>query len=284
MDQADASSAPPPPEQTKRKSTESKSKYWVHFDKIVDNDGRVTKAKCKYCKRTYAADPKKHGTTTLKNHSGSCLQNPYAKETKQSMLAFQGSQFDNSEHVLGTWVFNQDRVRKALTRMIIIDELPFKFVEGRGFKGFVEEACPMFKIPSRWTINRDIFALYFEERKNLKKFFKENTQRMSITTDTWTSIQRINYMCITAHFIDVEWKLHKKIISFVPIQSHKGESIAKALEICLLDWGVKNIVTITVDNASSNDVAVGLMKLNWCLGGVRLLELLTYTCDVLHIS
>ena len=91
MDQADASSAPPPPEQTKRKSTESKSKYWVHFDKIVDNDGRVTKAKCKYCKRTYAADPKKHGTTTLKNHSGSCLQNPYAKETKQYVLAFQAS-------------------------------------------------------------------------------------------------------------------------------------------------------------------------------------------------
>jgi len=176
------------------------------------------------------------------------------------MLAFQGSQFDNSEHVLGTWVFNQDRVRKALTRMIIIDELPFKFVEGRGFKGFVEEACPMFKIPSRWTVNRDIFALYFEERKNLKKFFKENTQRMSITTDTWTSIQRINYMCITAHFIDVEWKLHKKILSFLPIMSHKGEAIAKALEICLLDWGVKNIVTITEDNASSKDVVVGLMK------------------------
>jgi len=51
MDQADASSAPPPPpEQTKRKATESTSKYWVHFDKIVDNDGRVRKAKCKYCK------------------------------------------------------------------------------------------------------------------------------------------------------------------------------------------------------------------------------------------
>ncbi|KAJ9547873.1 hypothetical protein OSB04_020416 [Centaurea solstitialis] len=40
-------------------------------------------------------------------------------------------------------------------------QLPCKFVEGRGFKGFVEDACPMFKIPSRWTVNRDIFSLYF---------------------------------------------------------------------------------------------------------------------------
>ncbi|KAJ9544820.1 hypothetical protein OSB04_024527 [Centaurea solstitialis] len=95
---------------------------------------------------------------------------------------------------------------------------------------------------------------------------------MSITTDTWTSVQRINYMCITAHFIDAEWKWHKKIISFVPIQSHKGESITKALEICLLDWGVKNIVTITVDNASSNDVVVGLMKsklMSWGCSAIR---------------
>ncbi|KAJ9544822.1 hypothetical protein OSB04_024529 [Centaurea solstitialis] len=144
MDQGDASSAPP--EQKKRKSYESKSKYWAHVDKILDDNGRVTNAKCKYCLKEYVADPKKHGTTMLRKHLVACLQNPHAKETKQSVLAFQASQFNNSGRVLGTWVFNQDKVRKALTRMIIVDELPLKFVEGRGF---VEDACPMFKIPSR---------------------------------------------------------------------------------------------------------------------------------------
>ncbi|XP_024969617.1 zinc finger BED domain-containing protein RICESLEEPER 2-like [Cynara cardunculus var. scolymus] len=141
-----------------------------------------------------------------------------------------------------------------------MDELPFRFVEGRDSKQFVEAACPRFKIPSRWIVNRDIFSIYLEEKTNLKKLFKSNTQRISLTTDTWTSVQRINYMCVTAYLIDDEWKLNKKVISFVLIHSHKGESISKAIESYLLDWGVKNIFTITVDNASSNDIAIGFMK------------------------
>ena len=63
-------------------------------------------------------------------------------------------------------------------------------------------------------------------------------------------------MCITAHFVDDEWKLHKKILSFVPVSSHKGEYIAKALENCLLEWGIKNVFTVAMDNASRNDTAL----------------------------
>uniref|UniRef100_A0A803NCA5 HAT C-terminal dimerisation domain-containing protein n=1 Tax=Chenopodium quinoa TaxID=63459 RepID=A0A803NCA5_CHEQI len=50
-------------------------------------------------------------------------------------------------------------------------------------------------------------------------------QRISVTTDTWTSIQRINYMCLTAHFIDKHWGIEDKLF------------------------------IVTIDNASSNDVA-----------------------------
>ncbi|XP_019155791.1 PREDICTED: zinc finger BED domain-containing protein RICESLEEPER 2-like [Ipomoea nil] len=135
-----------------------------------------------------------------------------------------------------------------------------RIVEGQGFRKFVFVCCPRFKIPSRWTISRDILKIFSDERLNLKKFFRTSSQRVSITTDTWTSVQRINYMCITAHFIDSEWKLQKKIISFVPIYSHKGESIAKALESCLMDWGLKSVFSVTVENASSNDTALGFLK------------------------
>ena len=252
--QVDSSAEP-----KKRKAIETRSIVWDHFDKVLDNDANLIRGKCKYCGKSYAAQSKRHGTSSLNGHMKSCLSNPHAKETRQTYLAFQSSK-SNSEFLLTNWVFNQENVRKALAKMVIIDELPFKFVEGRGFKGFVEESCPMFKIPSRWTVNRDIFSMFSEERSNLKKFFKENSQRICLTTDTWTSVQRINYMCITAHFIDSQWKLQKKIISFVPIESHKGESIAKAIELCLVDWGVKNIVTITVDNASSNDVAIVFLR------------------------
>ena len=120
--------------------------------------------------------------------------------------------------------------------------------------------CPRFKIPYRSTVTRDCLKTYFEERLKLKTFLKEHCQRVCLTTDSWTSIQRLNYMCITAHFIDNEWKLHKKILSFVPVSSHKGEYIAKALENYLLEWGLKNVFTVTVDNTSSNDTVMSYFR------------------------
>ena len=120
--------------------------------------------------------------------------------------------------------------------MVITDELPFKFVEGGGFNKLMYAACPRFKMPSRWTISRDCHNIFVPERLKLKKFMKEHCQRISITTDSWTSAQRINYMCVTAHFIDDTWILHKKIISFIPVTSHRGKYLAKALENSLIDW------------------------------------------------
>ena len=76
-------------------------------------------------------------------------------------------------------------------------------------------------------------------------------------------------MCITVHFIDDEWRLHKKIISFVPISSHRGEYIAKALESYLLEWGLMNIFSVTVDNASSNDTSIAYFKKKLLTWGVR---------------
>ena len=83
---------------------------------------------------------------------------------------------------------------------------------------------------------------------------------------------KANYMCITAYFIDNEWKLHKKILSFVPLTSYRGEYIAKAIENCLLDWGLKNVFTVTVDNASSNNTALSYFRkkiLSWGTSSVR---------------
>lgn len=255
-------SQPPTVPGKKRKvNVEPRSPVWAHFEKIKDKDGKLIKAKCLYCPTTYMCQSKKHGTSSLRNHMLNCLKNPASIESRQSRLNFQPvPNSQSNEVVLGTWVFNQEEIRKALAEMIIIDELVFRFVEGQRFRRFIVIACPRFKVPSRWTVSRDIYSIYLDERVNLKKFFRANSQRISITTDTWTSIQRINYMCITAHFIDNYWNLHKKILSFVPVTSHKGEYISKALEACLLEWGLKSVFTVTVDNASSNDTALVFLK------------------------
>ena len=85
-------------------------------------------------------------------------------------------------------------------------------------------------------------------------------KRVSVTTDTWTLIQNINYMIITCYFLDSEWKLHKRIINFTKITSHKYEDIGRTLKVCLTGWGIDKVFSITVDNASANDGAVEYMK------------------------
>ena len=68
-------------------------------------------------------------------------------------------------------------------------------------------------------------------------------------------------MVARAHFIDQDWVMHKRIIKFKYLDSHKGEDIGHTLLTCLQEWGINNVMTINVDNASSNEKAIGfLMK------------------------
>ncbi|CAN1136131.1 Zinc finger BED domain-containing protein DAYSLEEPER [Linum perenne] len=121
------------------------------------------------------------------------------------------------------WHFSQVAIRLALAEMIIVDELPFRFVKHMGFKRFMHVCCPDFDIASRRAIREGCFKLFLAERQKLKDYLRTAyAGRVSITSDTWTSVQILNYMCITTHFIQHEWKVHKKVISFSWITSHKG--------------------------------------------------------------
>ncbi|XP_072054915.1 zinc finger BED domain-containing protein RICESLEEPER 2-like [Arachis hypogaea] len=54
--------------------------------------------------------------------------------------------------------------------------------------------------------------------------------------------------------------LQKRILNFCAIKNHKGETIGRKIERCLLSWGISRVFSITVDNASSNDVALSYLK------------------------
>jgi hypothetical protein len=51
--------------------------------------------------------------------------------------------------------YNYEECRKALEKIIILDELPFNFIENQGFKSFCKVMQPRFDVPSRLTIWRD---------------------------------------------------------------------------------------------------------------------------------
>lgn len=94
----------------------------------------------------------------------------------------------------------------------------------------------------------------------MKNILAAYGQRVTLTTDTWTSVQNINYMVLTAHFIDDDWVLHKRILNFCVIPNHKGKTIGQLVETCLIGWGIEKVFCIVVDNASPNQVALEYMR------------------------
>ena len=155
--------------------------------------------------------------------------------------------------------FSVEKLRMALVRMIIVDELPFRFVEYGRFIDFMAEVEPRFEVPSWVTVTRDCLRLYIRENESLRNVLMAG-QRVCLTTDAWTSIQNLNYLCLTAHYIDVDWVYHKKFLNFCLVFNDNGETIGRVVESCLLQWGIDHIFTITVNNASSNDMAIEYLK------------------------
>ncbi|CAJ2673956.1 unnamed protein product [Trifolium pratense] len=250
-----------PPRQTKKRKPNANgprktSPAWESFTKLPETECPEATAACNYCGKRYLCDPKSHGTTNMLVHSKICPKNPQilSNDPSQTVLTL--------GHTLGaaSHRFNAEACKTAISKFIILDEQPFRVVEGEGFKQLIRTLQPQYTIPSRYTVSRDCFKLYLEEKARLRALFRSDCSRVALTTDCWTSVQNLGYLVLTAHYIDNEWNYVKKIINFSVVPNHRGDTIGKQVEECLKKWGLRNVSTITVDNASSNDVAVGVLK------------------------
>ncbi|XP_070004148.1 uncharacterized protein [Nicotiana sylvestris] len=123
----------------------------------------------------------------MNSHVDKCPKNPYNVEKGQKLLQYQALPGGNKGDLI-PWKFDQEECRMALCGMVIVDELPFSFVEKEGFRNFMKVAQPCFHIPSRTTVTRDCFALFNVEKNKLMKFLKGTSQRIfTVTVDNASS-------------------------------------------------------------------------------------------------
>ena len=88
----------------------------------------------------------------MKSHMGVCKNKLNASgDPSQTELVFES----RGDAFLGSWRFNQDVIRKGVAEMVIVDELPFRFVDGKGFRNCMALACLRFCVPSRWIVAID---------------------------------------------------------------------------------------------------------------------------------
>ncbi|XP_020114531.1 zinc finger BED domain-containing protein RICESLEEPER 2-like [Ananas comosus] len=244
------------------------SKVWEYFEEVevLENKVLVKKLKCKYCTRKYSKS--KTGTTSqLKRHMNECF---YLKNQPkdQGLINFPPSEaLENEVEFSPVYIgssFDAFKIREIMAKMIIVHEYPFTMVEHTWFNILCKALNPNFQKVSRNTIKNECLKAYETEKEKLKKVLK-NVDKISLTCDCWTSKQTIGYMALTAHYIDSEWQLQKRVIAFIELEPpHTGLVISDAISECLLDWGIQDKVsTITLDNASSNDVAAKSLRLNF---------------------
>ncbi|GJS89440.1 zinc finger BED domain-containing protein RICESLEEPER 2-like protein, partial [Tanacetum coccineum] len=195
----------------------------------------------------------------LKKESRRKTCKPYLekKSKSQTHITFEGGDVNK----MMAWKFDQNKSKRALAHMIVVDELPFSFVKNSGFRHFQRINQPLFDIPCRGTITKECLTMYQEEKNKLRETLQKNIGRVSLTTDGWTSGKKKSYMALTAHFIDNEWNLVKKVLNFRKLDGHRGIDIGKGVESCLNEWGFDNVLSISVDNASANDSAIDFMKM-----------------------
>jgi hypothetical protein len=58
-------------------------------------------------------------------------------------------------------------IREALCEMIIVDEMPFMTMEGKGFQKLLRVLEPRFKVLSRYTVMKDCVKLYMRDKNML---------------------------------------------------------------------------------------------------------------------
>ncbi|XP_028063929.1 uncharacterized protein LOC114267131 [Camellia sinensis] len=139
---------PRPPLAKTSSNGKTTSKAWDHFEKIKGIDGKDW-AMYKYCKKEYMAGSKSHGTSNLLSHLKNCTKYPYRDTHGQQTLGFQPREVGGEGVVdVVAMSFSTEVARRYLVEIIVIDELPFRFAEGIGFKRFCNVMQSKFKIPS----------------------------------------------------------------------------------------------------------------------------------------
>ncbi|KAL5543709.1 hypothetical protein UlMin_007493 [Ulmus minor] len=216
-------------EKTKKKrgwAGKKTSDVWAHFKIRVDG-----RAKCNYCGQDYKYDTKTCGTSTLRTHiKVKCKKYPlWIEDKKQKAITLFTKSKAAEEDDVNCKKYDPKEVRGEIATYFILAELPFRHVQDEGFQWYTRYFYPTFQFPSRVTVAKDIYQMYLAGKIKLKRELKKH---------------------------------RKRILSFIQVPSHKGEILEKELIDCLHDWGIDKVFCVTVDNASSNDVALKKLKLD----------------------
>ena len=220
---------------------------WKYFTKIGVVDGKE-KAECNACGQQYVIGGSKVGTSHLLRHVKLLCK-------KKAKFHDVGGMIIDHAGKLRSREVDQKRVLELLTMCIVRHGLPFNFVEYKWVRELLSYINSDVKHVSRNTLVSSLLKLHGEMKEKLKYAIHKCHNRICLTSDCWIACTQEGYICLTAHFVDNNWKLNSKILAFCKLEPpHTGEDLANKVFEVLTEWEIdRKIFSITLDNASAND-------------------------------
>jgi len=107
--------------------------------------------------------------------------------------------------------FCAKRYRKVLVASIIKHDLPFRYVEYNGVREMMQYLRSDVPHICGNIAKVDMHKMYLREKQRVKSMSNVCSVRICLTSDLWTSLTTDGYMCLTTHFVDKDWVLHKMV-------------------------------------------------------------------------
>ncbi|XP_015582678.1 zinc finger BED domain-containing protein RICESLEEPER 1-like [Ricinus communis] len=265
------------------------SVVWNHFERVRKAD--VCYAVCVHCNKKLSGSSNS-GTTHLRNHLLRCLKRSNCdlspllakRRKKETSLSLPNVSYDEGQRKdeylktaiikydqdqrkddvisLGSSRFDQERSQLDLARMIIVHGYPLAMVEHVGFKKFIKNLQPLFEFVPNSSIELSCVDIYVKEKQKVYEMINRLQGRINLSIEMWSSPENTEYLCLTSYFIDEDWKLQKKIINFMTLDSsHTEDMLSEVIIKCLMDWDIEcKLFAMTFDDCSSDDDIVLRIK------------------------
>lgn len=159
-----------------------------------------------------------------------------------------------------------DSTTELVTTFLACTMQPDDLVERKPFMNMIRYLNPSYHLPdARYFTTTGIPNLYNDTLEKLQmEISLVKDENLTITMDSWISMDNIPFVAVTVHFIDDQWNLKSVYLSCADFEiKHTYSNICDALTSILSDWGlsVASITSCTTDNRSNVLKAISHLQL-----------------------
>ncbi|KAL3651416.1 hypothetical protein CASFOL_004418 [Castilleja foliolosa] len=142
--------------------------------------------------------------------------------------------------------------RELLAGAVIKHDLPVSFVELDGIRAWLKYITPDDPYISKNILTSEIKKIHSEEKKKIRRVFAKIKRGICLTCDIWTGHTSEKYICLSGQYVDDNWKLSSKLLSFDELPNpNSGYEVARKITGLIRELEIEaKVFYLTLDDMS----------------------------------